>query len=226
MNQWYHKIVQRLTKIRLQPIRVFCFHQVSETFDSVSMWECDWMSAQDFREKISNLQNEYTFISLQEAHDKLKHDTFRLKKYAVLTADDGSKTIECILPWLHEQHIPLTMFLNGSYLDGKTYREAPAERYFTKEEIMHLNMDNITFGHHSWNHKDLSTLTKEDFASFIQMNKDMLSDLPNVIPFWAYPYGTHSAQSDEMLLKEGLTPLYMDGEANYTEKYGIHRELL
>jgi peptidoglycan/xylan/chitin deacetylase (PgdA/CDA1 family) len=219
-------IKRKWMKLRLQPIRVFCFHQVSDVFVPLAMWECDWMSTEDFKTKICDLQNEYTFISLPEAYQKLQHDTFRMKKYAVLTADDGSKTIECILPWLHEQHIPLTMFLNGSYLDGKTYREDPAERYFTIEEIMHLNMDNITFGHHSWNHKDLSALTKEDFASFIQLNKDMLSGLPNVIPFWAYPYGTHSAQSDEMLLKEGLIPLYMDGEANYMEKYGIHRELL
>ena len=226
MNQWNHKIVQKLTRIRLQPIRVFCFHQVSEVFDPDSMWKCDWMSAKDFKAKIINLQKEYTFISLPEAYDKLTHDTFRRKKYAVLTADDGSKTIESILPWLHEQHIPLTMFLNGSYLDGKTYRENPEERYFTKEELVHLNMDNINFGHHSWNHKDLKALTRDEFASFIQLNKDMLYDFPNVIPFWSYPYGTHSAQTDEMLLKEGLIPVYMDGEMNNAERYCIHRELL
>lgn len=226
MNRWYHKIGQKLIRLRLQPIRVFCFHQVSETFDPVTMWKCDWMSARDFKEKITNLQKEYTFISLQEAYDKLKHDRFRFKKYAVLTADDGSKTIECILPWLQEQHVPLTMFLNGSYLDGKTYRTAPTERYFTKEELVQLSMDNISFGHHSWNHKDLSVLTKEEFFSFIQLNKDELYDLPNVIPFWAYPYGTHNAQSDEMLLDEGLIPLYMDGQINYSVGCGIHRELL
>ena len=213
-------------KLRLQPIRVFCFHQVSDVFDPESMWECDWMSTVDFKTKINDLQQEYTFISLPEAYEKLKHDTFRCNKYAVLTADDGSKTIECILPWLHEQHIPLTMFLNGSYLDGKTYRESPAERYYTKEELMHLNLDNVTFGHHSWNHKDLRLLTMEDFESSIRQNTAILADIPNLIPFWAYPYGTHSVQSDALLKEIGLVPLYMDGQVNYNYANGIHRELL
>lgn len=213
-------------KLRLQPIRVFCFHQVSDVFDPVSMWECDWMSSEDFKTKIANLQDEYTFISLPEAYDKLKNDTFRLKKYAVLTADDGSKTIECILSWLHEKNIPLTMFLNGSYLDGKTYRETPAERYFTKMEIKHLNMDNITFGHHSWNHKDLRALTLEDFKEAVKKNMDILADVPNLIPFWAYPYGTHSKKSDALLRENRLTPLYMDGQVNFNDANGIHRELL
>lgn len=226
MHTLLNKIQRKWTKLRLQPIRVFCFHQVSETFDPVSMWECDWMSMADFKVRINNLQKDYTFISLPEAFEKLKHDTFRLKKYAVLTADDGSKTIECILPWLQEQNIPLTMFLNGCYLDGKTYRETPAERYFTKEEIMHLNMDNITFGHHSWNHKDLRNLTTEDFLSSIRMNTSMLSDIPNLIPFWAYPYGTHSCESDDILVSNGLVPVLMNGLKNYKYVNGIYRELL
>lgn len=220
------KIQRKLMKLRLQPIRVFCFHQVSETFDPVSMWECDWMSTIDFKVKINNLRKDYTFISLPEALEKLKHDTFRFKKYAVLTADDGSKTIDCILPWLQEQNIPLTMFLNGSYLDGKTYRETPKERYFTKEEITHLHMNNITFGHHSWNHKDLTCLTCDDFICSIQKNMGILADVPFVIPFWAYPYGTHSRISDILLKKSGLVPVYMDGKMNYNENGCIHRELL
>ena len=184
------------------------------------------MSTADFKTKINNLQQEYTFISLPEAYEKMKNDTFRFKKYAVLTADDGSKTIECILPWLHEHHIPLTMFLNGSYLDGKTYREDPAERYFTKEDIMHLNMDNITFGHHSWNHKDLCALSSDDFKEAVQKNKNILADVPNLIPFWAYPYGTHTLKSDALLRETGLVPLFMDGQVNYNDANGIHRELL
>ena len=198
MTQLFSKIRRKFLHLRLQPIRVFLFHQVSEVFDPVSMWECDWMSATDFMTKVNNLQKEYTFISLPKAHDKLKHDIFRFKKYAVLTADDGSKTIECILPWLMEQDIPITLFLNGSYLDGKTYRETPAERYFTKDEIMQLNMRYITFGHHSWDHKDLRCLTKEEFLSSICKNMAMLADFPNLIPFWAYPYGTHSCACDEL----------------------------
>lgn len=226
MKSLVNKIYRFFFHLRLQPISVFCFHQVSDVFDSESMWECDWMSTMDFKDKINKLQGKYTFISISEAYDKMKNDTFRFKKYAVLTADDGSKTIECILPWLQEQHIPLTMFINGSYLDGKTYRETPAERYFTKEEISCLNMDNITFGHHSWNHKDFHAMTVDDFELSIKNNMEMLADIPKVVPFWAYPYGTHTTKSDAILKKNGFVPVYMDGQKNYNNTMCIHRELL
>lgn len=213
-------------KLRLQPIRVFCFHQVSDVFDPVSMWECDWMSTNDFKEKISDLQKGYTFISLTEAYKKLKHDKFRFKKYAVLTADDGSKTLENVLPWLNEQQISITLFLNGSCLDGKTYRETPAERYYTKDELMHLNMDNITYGHHGWDHRDLRSLAEDEFESSIDQNIEVLSSIPNVIPFWAYPYGTHSSKSDLILHQKQIIPVYMDGTSNLIFVNGIHREEL
>ncbi len=226
MTNILRKIKRFWTKLRLQPIRVFCFHQVSDVFDPVSMWECDWMSTKDFKTKIYNLQKEYTFISLPVAYEKLKLDSFRFKKYAVLTADDGSKTLENILPWLHEQHIPITLFLNGSCLDGKSYRETPAERYYTKEELMNLDMDNISFGHHGWDHRDLRDITKEEFESSIALNIDALSFIPNVLPFWAYPYGIHSSISDMMLHQRLIIPVYMDGYMNYKFENGIQREEL
>jgi peptidoglycan/xylan/chitin deacetylase (PgdA/CDA1 family) len=213
-------------KMILQPIRVFCFHQVSDVFDPVSMWECDWMSTHDFKNKINKLQKEYTFISLTEAYEKLKHDTFRSKKYAVLTSDDGSKTIECILSWLKELHIPITLFLNGSFLDGVTYRYNPTERFMTKEDKRSYAGTFMSIGHHGWNHKDLMNLSDDEFESSIYKNTEMLSDMPNLVPFWAYPYGTHTVKTDERLKKQGYTPVYMDGQMNYNDSTCIHRELL
>ena len=69
------KIKRIWMKLRLQPIRVFCFHQVSEWLDESEYAEPDWMALSDFKQKISDLRKAgYVFISLQDAHRHLKED--------------------------------------------------------------------------------------------------------------------------------------------------------
>ena len=65
-------------KLRLQPIRVFCFHQVSETFDPNVYCKPDWISLDFLKEFVLRLQKEgYEFISLEEAHWYISEDFFR-----------------------------------------------------------------------------------------------------------------------------------------------------
>ena len=75
------KIRRRIVRLRLQPIRVFCFHQVSELYNPLTMWECDWTQIDLFKQNILNLKEQYTFISLTEAHEKIKHDCFRNRRF-------------------------------------------------------------------------------------------------------------------------------------------------
>ena len=64
------KVRNRWKKFRLQPIRVFCFHQVSDTFDESTMKECDWLQTDVFKRIITDMrQKGYEFLSLQEAHE-------------------------------------------------------------------------------------------------------------------------------------------------------------
>ena len=222
-----HKIQRWWVKLRLQPIRVFCFHQVSDSFDSASMWSCDWISSKDLKYLINMIQADgYTFISLQEAHCHISNDIFRFRKYAVLTADDGSKTLDNIIPWLRQKKIPLTIFINGRYLDGITYREAPSEKYLTQDEVFALADATIEIGNHGWDHRDLRCLSTQDFEQSISRNVNLLSIHPRYISFWAYPYGTHSRQSDEILLRQGLIPVLMNGCQNYNNSHVINRELI
>ncbi len=221
------KIWSKLMHLRLRPIRVLCFHQVSEVFDSAKMWDCDWMSTTRFIQLVEEIQSDgYTFISLKEAHQHLEKDIFRRRKYAVLTADDGSKTLNNIMPWLQSKHIPLTIFINGSYLDGKTYRESPSEEYLTEEEVFALIDNDIEIGNHSWDHRDLSNMTKAEFEQSIRKNVGLLSTHPCYIPFWAYPYGSHTKISDKILKDHGIVPVLLNGEKNYNNPNIINREVL
>ena len=47
-----HKLQNRWKKLRLQPIRVFCLHQVSDEFDPSQMWECDWVCANELKMRV------------------------------------------------------------------------------------------------------------------------------------------------------------------------------
>lgn len=227
VNNIWTKIRRKWMKIRLQPIRVFCLHHVCERFDAESMNQGDWMQIDDFKRKVLTLQeNEVMFISLTDAYNKITNDKFRNHKYVVLTFDDGYNSLKEILPWLEDQKIPATLFINGKYLDGKSYRKNPNEKYLTKEELFSLTSPLIEIGSHGWEHNRATEMTAEEFAESVKRNIGLLSGHPNYIPFFAYTYGAHSNNTDDYLHRQGLVPIYIDGMKNYNEIKVIHRELL
>lgn len=135
MSKVIDKITRKLLKLRFQPIRVFVFHQVSASFDPSTMWSCDWTEIEQFKRNILKLKSEYTFVSLPEAYEKLKKDKFRVRKYAVLTADDGWASVINVVPWLAEQKISVTLFLNPQYLDGIHHQERETEKLLTNKML-------------------------------------------------------------------------------------------
>ena len=214
-------------KLRLKPIQVFCLHHVCVEFDASSMNECDWMQIDEFKNKIQLFrQDGVEFISLTEAYNKMTNDKFRNRKYAVLTFDDGYASLKEILPWLEEQHIPVTLFINGKYLDGKSYRKNPKEQYLTKKELFALTSPLIEIGSHGWEHTDASVVTENEFAESICANILLLSTHPRYIPFHAYTWGRQTKKTDRLLLEKGIIPILVDDAQNYDYKQLIHRELL
>ena len=213
-------------KIRLQPIRVYCMHHVCAEFDAGSMNECDWMQIDEFKAKVKAMQQDgVEFISLSDAYFHIGDDKIRCEKSAVLTFDDGYASLKEILPWLNEQQIPCTLFINGKYLDGKSYRHNPKEKYLTKEELWALTSPLIEIGHHGWEHVDCTSMSKEMLMKSIYDNIDVLSLHPRYIPFWAYTWGRHNALVDNCLKRCNLIPVLIDGRVNYKKDHFIHRVL-
>lgn len=215
-------------KLRLQPIRVFCFHQVSDVFDSESMWECDWISTTDFKTRINTLQKEYTFISLPRAYDKLKQDVFRLKKYAVLTADDGWASIINVIPWLAEQNIPITLFINPLYLDGIHKQEREAEKLLTKANLREIlqKYSNVSIASHGWSHVDTLKISNEEFEDNMLKSEDALSPFLHKVPFYAFTYGHYKPEYIQILNQANLIPVLINGNKNYKYEGVIDRECL
>ena len=222
-----HKVLSKLMKLRLQPIRIFCLHHVCEQFDADAMYPCDRMALDVFQHKIHALRTQgYQFISLTEAYKHLKTDCFRRKKYAVLTFDDGYKSLQEVLPWLEEQQIPATLFINGKYLDAKSYRDTPKEQYLTYDELFSLTSSLIEVGHHGWEHVAATEMTEEELKESLQKNIDILSSHPRYIPFWAYTWGRYTENSDRYLQNFGITPVIVTGHGNCNFYGHIDREFL
>ena len=226
-NTIYAKLQRKWIKLRLQPIRVFCLHHVCEQFDSDAMYTCDWMALDEFKQKINILRDDgYQFISITDAYEHLKKDRFRRKKYAVLTFDDGYKSLKEVLPWLEAQKIPVTLFINGKYLDGSSYRETPKEQYLTYDELFALTSPLIEIGHHGWEHKSVQEMSGAELIDSMQKNIEILSSHPRYIPFWAYTYGIHDKNSDVIISNYGMTLVLVNGGKNYKWMGAIDRELL
>lgn len=234
----FHKINNRCTKLRLQPIRVFCIHQVTDTFDANSMWPCDWIQTDVFKQKVTELQKQYTFISLPEAQEYLRKDWFRCKKYAVMTADDGFASMKEVVPWLVEQNIPITLFINPIVWDGKTIaqnmkglpicdkRNGAKGLYLLLDDLKALQSSLVTFGYHGFEHIDESRESHNTFINNFENCRVAMKDLQNVIPFFAHTYGRMTKENDAYLLKQGITPVYVSGGKNYNKRHLIDRELL
>ena len=227
ISNLFYRIKRKLTKMRLQPIRVYCMHHVSAEFDADSMNRGDWMQIEEFKQKVLGQRKDgVEFITLMEAYQHICNDCVRCKKYAVLTFDDGYASLKEILPCLEEQNIPVTLFINGKYLDGRSYRKSQKEKYLTKEELWALTSPLIEIGHHGWEHNRVSEMTKVEFKKSVELNVNLLKSHPNYVSFWAYTYGDHTNASDEYLRAQGIVPVYIDGQSNYNNQDVIHRVLL
>ena len=197
------------------------------------MHKCDWMSLADFQNRISSLQHQGVhFISLAGAYRHIQCDIIRFRKYAVLTFDDGYASLKEILPWLKEQSIPCTLFINGKYLDGESYRQNPNEKYLNSEDLLEIverYRSLVSVQSHGWEHSDATKMTEEDFRTSMLKNIEILTPYTKYsipICFHAYTWGRYSVQSDKVLYSMNIKPVRVNGVRNYNDINCINRELL
>ena len=219
------KIIRRLDKFLFCPIEVFVFHAVSEEFDENTNKKVDWSSTNDFKNTITTLNSQYTFISLPDAYHRMKHNFFRRKKYAVLTCDDGYRSVLSILPFLEEKKIPITLFINPKYLDGISRREGytNSPSYILYDQLWSLNSQLISIGMHGYEHIDATNQSIKEFYDSTARCIAVLSNHPRYIPYYAYTWGRYTDSTQKILKKLKIIPVLTDGESNYRYHLGIER---
>lgn len=229
MRAFFNSLHRKLTHLFLRPVRVFVFHQVSDVYDSDTMWDCDWTKTETFKQNINILQKKYTFISLQDAYKHIRHDRFRLKNYAVLTSDDGWASLRNILPWLFDQKIPVTLFLNPAYLlreESPQKGEASLLNENEVDEFLEQDSGFLSVASHGWDHTFCPTMSFQGFMSSVERSKAYLSKKKGYVTFFAYPCGRYTDDQDKFLIENHIIPVYCDGMKNYNDPHCIHRECI
>ena len=226
------KICRRIRGVFVKPIRVFCFHQVSDEYDPLVSAVTDWTSSEQFKKNILKIKKKYNFITLEEAHKRLCEKRIRFKKYAVLTADDGYLSVLSIIPWLEEQRVPITLFVNTKYLDKKSWGEVNErvakehnpdvdmlsevcpKLFLSKDQLFEMCSPFVTIGLHGHEHFDATKLPQADFRRNVEMCQNVLRLHPRYVPFYAYTWGNHNASTDKILYEMGLIPVIVSGSYN------------
>lgn len=77
----------------------------------------------DFKRQILWLKNRFEFLSLEDYLISSEESTLKPKKMVALTFDDGYRAVfDLVSPFLEEEQIPATFFVNTSHLqDNKLY---------------------------------------------------------------------------------------------------------
>lgn len=228
MSDFVERLKRKWKRLWLKPICVFCFHQVSDEFEPETMKQSDWMPTEAFEQRLLALKKNHVFVPLEEAYRHIANDRYRLKHYAVLTADDGWASLKSILPWLGEQKISVTLFLNPLYMDGKHFREQETERYLSGDDVLSIceTYTNVSVGMHGWEHVNVTKQSEDEFRKNVKQSVDALKNYNAYVPFFAFPWGRHNRMNVQVLKEFELVPVLMDGLANYDDASQIHRELL
>lgn len=230
IRNYVYKIRKKVLHTRLRPIRVLCFHAISDEFDQDCNWACDWMQTSKFKEIIGEIKKRYTFISLPDAYNHIIKDKFRIRNYAVLTFDDGDASVKNIVPWLIEQGIPITLFVCPDFLNGGIRDDHPNAQFISTNELGELLKifdPYVTVASHGYYHKKCSQIPKSEFPELIRNAESFLKQYnSHKVPFFAYPFGDYNEFTNSILKNEGLVPVYVDGGKNFNDVSGIHRELL
>lgn len=222
------KVRNRVGKLLCRPIEVFVFHAVSDVYEESLTVREDWSSTDEFKKTMLLLKEEYQFISLERAYEMLNHDRVRAGNYAVLTCDDGFRSVLGILPFLEEQQVPVTIFVNSKYLDGKSIRSGYADspQYLSEHDLWGITSQNVTVGMHGYEHNDATSMTQEQFAESVDKCMDMLRKHPRYVPYYAYTWGRYSETTQQVLREKGIVPVFTDGGSNHRYRQGIGRKCI
>lgn len=220
-----NRIGRRLARWWWTPVEVLVFHAVSDVYDKSRNERVDWSQTDDFKNHIQLLKMKYTFVSLEEAVQRLSQWKCRKERLAVLTSDDGYASVLGVLPFLEEERIPVTLFVNPKYLDGVSWREGYAEepQYMTRTQLWELTSPLISVGMHGYEHDDATQQSIAEFEASVEKCMEILQSHPNYIPFFAYTWGRYNNTTQCILQKKGIVPVLVGGTSNYHFSNAIDR---
>lgn len=179
-------------------IHAFMYHHIGmeEKYPSTSV------SIEQFEKHLAYLQEqEYTVLTLGEALKRLYSGNNVPERIAVITMDDGYRSIwNNALSLLEEYDFPATIFVATEYVGG--------ENFLTWEQISKLEEKGFEIGNHSHSHSyfvnkpagKIGDVFAADLKQSHELFRRHLGGLPRV---YAYPFGEYCPEMMKILKKHG-----------------------
>jgi peptidoglycan/xylan/chitin deacetylase (PgdA/CDA1 family) len=190
-------------------VTILCYHAVDP----------DWVSPlsihpSQFARQVAWLARRRKVVPLQQAVGRLRPSGRLPAGLATLTFDDGFESLyRHALPVLQKHALPATVFLVAETLTpaGRTVDwvdDPPADplRTLTLEQVLEMKAAGITFGSHSFSHRDLTALSDDECERDLRMSRELLEDLLHErVRLLAYPRGNQDERVRSAAQRAGFT---------------------
>ncbi|HEX2949062.1 MAG TPA: polysaccharide deacetylase family protein [Armatimonadota bacterium] len=169
----------------------------------------------------------YHTISIAQLQTHLTTGTPLPKKPVILTFDDGyDNNFTNALPIMKKHGMTGTVFVISDWVgkanDWENYRNKPACRTMSWEQLREWHQSGMEIGSHTVNHPHLSGLSDEDITEELVRSKATIEDkLAIPINSLAYPYGDF----DERVRRQVMAAGYNTAIAIYTGVPIWHNDL-
>lgn len=146
-------------------------------------------------------ENDYEVLTLGEAMDRLNSEESVPEKTAVLSMDDGYKSVKTgALPLLNEYGYKATIFVCTEYVGGKNN--------LSWKELEELQEEGHEIGNHSHSHEHFLNTKEEQrvegFKEDLERSEDRFEEHLGEKPeTYAYPYGEYDPSLEQALEGEG-----------------------
>ncbi|MBS3809409.1 MAG: polysaccharide deacetylase family protein, partial [Desulfobacterales bacterium] len=179
-------------------INAFIYHH----FGKQDQYPSTSVSDKQFKEHLKYLEkNDYSVMTLGNALDLLYSEDRLPEKTAVITIDDGYRSIrENAVPLLDKYGYRATIFVPTSHVGGGNY--------LTWGQIAELQKKGFEIGNHSHSHEyflnhpkgKIAEKFEEDLKKSHKLFEQHLGGVPDL---YAYPFGEYNPEMTEVLKKHG-----------------------
>ena len=181
-----------------EAIHALIYHHVGreDTYPSTSV------SVEQFKKHLAYLKNhDYTVLPLGRALDRLYGEAGLGEKTAVITIDDGYRSVwENARPLLDQYGFPATLFISTGSVGGSNY--------LSWDEIRKLEKQGFEIGNHSHSHAYFLNKPKEKIAETFEADlkkadEQFRKHLGRVPSLYAYPFGEYTPEMMAVLKSRG-----------------------
>lgn len=176
-------------------IVILCYHGVS----SDAKWRFD-VKKSEFIKQIKYLSEKYEFKDILWLDDYLKSNQRLSKNTAIVTFDDGYRSVMEVGNVLSKYRITPTLFVLSETNKVDDSEVGTKVKFLTKSDMRKLKTMGWIFGSHGATHANFSKLEKIDLRREICESKLILEKLlEDSIKYFAYPKGSYNSNAIDLI---------------------------